>query len=273
MSAKFVKQIVSKISDLSNISKSNLQKINNKLVKLEQSRAKVINKIEDSIIIGHGLYYLFEEIISKQINKNNHFIKTNQITINQLNQIKNLIKKNQIKTIYVNSHINIPTELKNLNIIKIDVENWFNVKDKITPNSYINHYNMILDHINKPYEIKNNIEIRNPYIRKTYSKNHPSSVYMEIKNRNNFDIYLTKVDSNISEVAKLRQTYVDETGIIKSHNLDKIVIPPKSSIYLKPNSIHIFLNKLYMQNKIEIELFFHTKYKAITKKIEIKKIL
>ncbi|PCJ27142.1 MAG: hypothetical protein COA94_04290 [Rickettsiales bacterium] len=86
------------------------------------------------------------------------------------------------------------------------------------------------------------LEISDAWARKSMSPNNNSAAYMKIHNPT--DEQITIISASAMVVAnnvELHKSFVDEGGISRMTAIDKIVVPAKSTIELKPGGIHIML--------------------------------
>ncbi|XVN42071.1 MAG: copper chaperone PCu(A)C [Candidatus Rickettsia vulgarisii] len=116
------------------------------------------------------------------------------------------------------------------------------------------------------------VEIINPWARPSIlsepNKNNNSAVYFEIHNNSDKELNLINVSSDIANNVELHSSYVDEKGTSKMAKVDKLVIPSKGSITLKPGGMHVMLlglkDKLEIGKKFDLFLYFdnNTKQKV-----------
>lgn len=87
-----------------------------------------------------------------------------------------------------------------------------------------------------------------------YPRNN-SAVYLSIKNDSDEDIELIGASSmDLANNIELHDTFIDQKGVSKMVKVDKIVIPAKSSIDLKPGGTHIMLFDLKFPLKIGMKV-------------------
>jgi len=80
------------------------------------------------------------------------------------------------------------------------------------------------------------------WARKSMSSNNNSAAYMSINNKTDKDIVIIGASSiEVANNVELHNSFVDEKGISRMTHVDKIVVPAKSAIELKPGSLHIML--------------------------------
>lgn len=86
------------------------------------------------------------------------------------------------------------------------------------------------------------LEITNVWTRKSIPPVKNSASYMHIYNPNDQDVIIVGSSANsVANHAELHKSFVDENGIGRMTSIDKIIVPAKSSIELKPAGIHIML--------------------------------
>lgn len=86
------------------------------------------------------------------------------------------------------------------------------------------------------------VEITKAWARKSMSSNNNSAAYMVIDNKTDKDIAIIGASSiEVANNVELHNSFVDEKGISRMTGVDKIVVPAKSLIELKPGSLHIML--------------------------------
>lgn len=127
---------------------------------------------------------------------------------------------------------------------------------------------------NAQAEISNALEFINPWARASMSPNNNSAVYLVIKNNSNDDYTLTGASAiDVANNVELHQTIVDNKGVSKMIAVDKIVIPARSEITLKPGGMHIMLfdlkRSLTNNDKFTINLKFE-KIGIKTVEVEVK---
>jgi copper(I)-binding protein len=86
------------------------------------------------------------------------------------------------------------------------------------------------------------IKIIDPWVRPSSGRPN-SAAYMQIQNRTNEDITVSSAVSEVANLTELHQS-VEERGVMKMHAVDKLVIPARDTIALKPKGTHIMLMKL-----------------------------
>ncbi|MCC8417171.1 MAG: copper chaperone PCu(A)C [Rickettsia endosymbiont of Bryobia graminum] len=118
---------------------------------------------------------------------------------------------------------------------------------------------------NNTPQTSNSIEIIAPWARPTNPANNNSAVYFEIRNNSDKEVNLINVSSDIANKVELHNSYVDEKGVSKMAKVDKLVIPSKGNIALKPGGMHVMLldlkDKLEVGKKFDLFLYFDDKTK------------
>jgi copper(I)-binding protein len=70
-----------------------------------------------------------------------------------------------------------------------------------------------------------------------------SAVYLDIENELDLDEELLGVTTNIADITSIHKTVIDN-GISQMVHIDRLVVPAKNKVQLKPKGIHIMLMKL-----------------------------
>ncbi|MFY9590198.1 copper chaperone PCu(A)C [Rickettsia endosymbiont of Halotydeus destructor] len=87
-----------------------------------------------------------------------------------------------------------------------------------------------------------------------------SAMYLVIQNDTDASYNLINASSDIANKVEIHQTFTDEKGVSKMVKVDKLLIPAKTSVELKPGGAHIMLNNLKQSLKIgdefKVSLFF-----------------
>jgi copper(I)-binding protein len=121
------------------------------------------------------------------------------------------------------------------------------------------------------------IEIRNAWARPSMStsagKRNNSAIYLEIVNNSNTDYNLVNVSSDVANRVELHKSFVDEKGVSKMVQLDKLVIPTKTSAVLQPGGMHIMLldlkTILKVGDKFDLFLYFDNNIQKVVQ-VEVK---
>ncbi|MGI4775574.1 MAG: copper chaperone PCu(A)C, partial [Janthinobacterium lividum] len=85
------------------------------------------------------------------------------------------------------------------------------------------------------------LEFRGAWARPSLSPNKNSAIYLKIKNNSANSYTLVRASTIAANRTELHQSYVDENKVSKMVTINKIVIPAKSEIELKPGGMHIML--------------------------------
>ena len=116
------------------------------------------------------------------------------------------------------------------------------------------------------------IEIQDARVRATQSK--VSAIYMTIVNKTNKDIVLTDVKYNGAKLVELHKTVI-ENGIAQMVHINKLLIPAKGSVILKPKGLHIMImglkQPLIAGDSIDIDMYFENFRKPMNTEIKIEK--
>ena len=114
-----------------------------------------------------------------------------------------------------------------------------------------------------------------PSITSKNSGNNNSAIYFELHNNSDIAYNLVKADSSVANKVELHKSFVDEKGISKMIKLDKLVIPAKGKVILKPGDLHIMLldlkNTLKAGEKFDLFLYFDNDVQKIVK-VEVKTV-
>jgi copper(I)-binding protein len=66
-------------------------------------------------------------------------------------------------------------------------------------------------------------------------------VYTTLKNTSNVSYVISGISSDIARLGLIHQSYVDDKGVSRTVVLDKLLIPPMSTVYLAPGGLYIEL--------------------------------
>ncbi len=103
------------------------------------------------------------------------------------------------------------------------------------------------------------ITIENPYAKEVAPSMKNSAAFMKIKNSSDKPIYLLSATSNVSKITELH-THEMKDGMMSMHQVEKIEVPAKGEVALKPMGYHIMLIDLNKSIKdgenINLELKF-----------------
>lgn len=91
-----------------------------------------------------------------------------------------------------------------------------------------------------------------------------TAVYMNIENPTDNDIELIKASDDIAEMTEMHKT-VTEQGISKMVHVDRLLIPAKTTVKLKPKGLHVMIMNLQKDlevgNEFTLKLFSQDKDK------------
>ena len=119
--------------------------------------------------------------------------------------------------------------------------------------------------------LSNDLEFVKPWARPSMSTNNNSAAYFTIKNNSDKEYILIGVSAaDTANNVELHQSFVDEKGVSRMTNIDKMVIPSHAEVALKPGGNHIMLfdlkHSLKTGDKFKLELKFD---KADPKTIDV----
>ncbi len=116
------------------------------------------------------------------------------------------------------------------------------------------------------------IKIENPWIRAVPPNMKNTALFMVIENKGNSEDTLISVKTDISNKVMIHETR-NVQGVMKMLHVDKLIIPPKSKVVLKPGGYHIMLmglkKPLSPDEKVKLTLIFE-KSGAITIEAPVK---
>ncbi|MCF8262136.1 MAG: copper chaperone PCu(A)C [Melioribacteraceae bacterium] len=92
----------------------------------------------------------------------------------------------------------------------------------------------------KSAETKSTIEINSPWIRAA-AKNMNTALFFEIANNTENEIALVKVESEISKVVEVHETFEKGEDMMGMRQVDEVTIPANGSRLFKPMSFHVML--------------------------------
>lgn len=115
------------------------------------------------------------------------------------------------------------------------------------------------------------LEFVKPWARPSMSASNNSAAYFTIKNNSDKEYILIGASAaDTANNVELHQSFVDEKGVSKMTNVDKMVIPSRAEVVLKPGGNHIMLfdlkRNLKTGDKFKLELKFD---KSDPKTIEV----
>lgn len=103
------------------------------------------------------------------------------------------------------------------------------------------------------------ITIENPYAKEVAPSMKNSAAFMKIKNSSDKPIFLLSATSSVSKITELH-THEMKDGMMSMHQVEKIEIPAKGEVALRPMGYHIMLIDLNKNIKdgenINIDLKF-----------------
>lgn len=104
------------------------------------------------------------------------------------------------------------------------------------------------------------IELKDAWVRGTPPGTTITALYLNIENKGSEKDALVSASSNVSKVAEIHTTSVDDKGVAKMEMLQSLSIPAGAVTKLEPGGIHIMLidlNKpLKSGESVEVELVF-----------------
>ncbi len=84
------------------------------------------------------------------------------------------------------------------------------------------------------------ISVNNPYARAVPQGQPNSAVFMTLNNAGTADQSIVGAESDAANVVELH-THIDEGGMMKMRQIEKIDIPSQSETVLKPGGLHVML--------------------------------
>ncbi len=84
------------------------------------------------------------------------------------------------------------------------------------------------------------IVVENPWIREVPPVSTMSAMFMTLKNEGNEEDFLIGVETDISRIAEIHTTIMEE-GMMKMRRIEKVRIPPNGKVEFKPMGKHIML--------------------------------
>lgn len=88
------------------------------------------------------------------------------------------------------------------------------------------------------------LEVSDAWARSSSAPNHNSAAYMVIANTSDKDMVIIGAETNVAGKVELHETFLDDKGVHKMSHVDKIVVPARSKIEMKPKHTHIMLMDL-----------------------------
>lgn len=96
------------------------------------------------------------------------------------------------------------------------------------------------------------IEVQNSWIRATAPGQKNTAIFMTLKNSSDKDVSLTQAQTTLASKVELHN-HVKEGDVFKMRAVDKIVVPAKGEVILKPGSLHIMLFDISAQVAVDQE--------------------
>ncbi len=95
------------------------------------------------------------------------------------------------------------------------------------------------------------IEIKDPWARPSPKMATSGATYMIIENKGNEDDVLIGVEGDVSDAVEIHEMTIDENNVMRMRPVEgqRLVIPAKSKVELKPGGYHIMLIGLKHQLK------------------------
>ena len=95
------------------------------------------------------------------------------------------------------------------------------------------------------------IEIKDPWARPSPKMATSGAAYMIIENKGNEDDVLIGVEGDVSDAVEIHEMTIDENNVMRMRPVEgqRLVIPAKSKVELKPGGYHIMLIGLKHQLK------------------------
>ncbi len=85
-----------------------------------------------------------------------------------------------------------------------------------------------------------NISVSEPYARAVPPGQPNSAVFMKLKNTGDADRALVNAQSPVAKVVELH-THIKDKGVMKMRRVEKIAVPAKTEVILKPGGLHVML--------------------------------
>lgn len=104
------------------------------------------------------------------------------------------------------------------------------------------------------------VEIKDAWLRETPPGTTITALFLNIENKGSQDDALKSASSNVSRVAEIHTTSVDDNGVAKMEMMESVTVPSGGTAKLEPGGIHIMLidlnEPLKSGEKVEVELVF-----------------
>jgi hypothetical protein len=102
------------------------------------------------------------------------------------------------------------------------------------------------------------IQIQDLWIRETVGNSKVTAAYGKIINNSDQTVYITKVESKAAKIVDIHKTVV-EKDIASMIHINKLAIPSKDMVELKPGGVHLMLieikNKITKGDEISFDFF------------------
>ena len=123
---------------------------------------------------------------------------------------------------------------------------------------------------NSAFAASSEIVINDAWARTAGKMAKSSAVYMSIENHSDEDNALIKVESPVARMVQMHRSYRDDKGVYHMDKQEKILLPKKHQVALKPGGLHIMLvglaKPLPVDSEIPVTLTFE---KGVAKTIRI----
>lgn len=87
-------------------------------------------------------------------------------------------------------------------------------------------------------------EVKNAWARASIPSNRNSAAYFEAVNNTNNEVVIISASTSLANNVELHNSFVDEKGVSRMTAIDRVVIPPRSTIEFKPGGMHVMLFNL-----------------------------
>ena len=91
-------------------------------------------------------------------------------------------------------------------------------------------------------DVAQNVTIEKPFARAAMQQQTNSAAFMQITNQGE-NAAIVNATSPVSEVVELH-THVDDNGVMRMRKIEKIDLPSKQKVVLKPGGLHVMFIKL-----------------------------
>jgi hypothetical protein len=107
-------------------------------------------------------------------------------------------------------------------------------------------------------DVAQNIEVDRPFARAAIIQQRNSAAFMQITNRGE-DSQIVFAKSPVADVVELH-THINDNGVMRMRKIDRINLPSKKPVSLKPGGLHVMLlglnRDLKPGDEIEVTLGF-----------------